>query len=405
METFNDQVSFYNKRFAFTEKRFISNSPNKSLKVSVVIPAYNEDIRGFMKVLNQTKCTAPIEIELIVVLNHSETEDEDIKTKHQSQLKEFERQKLDSGILIHFIDAFNLNPKHAGVGLARKIGMDEAAKRFQEINYPGLIVCLDADCEISPNYFNSLLKADADGLNGMSLYYEHPYSDLAPSHQKSIVNYEIFLRYYSLALKSSGYPHYFQTVGSSMACRSDLYCKIGGMNRRKAGEDFYFLHKVFPHANYMEWTDTTVFPSARKSNRVPFGTGKAMIAEEEGVKDYSLLFHPTIFTELKKFLTELSPLFQHSFSAGDSLVMKFFEDENLITEIEALKSRSKSTKGFISNFYFWFDGFKVMKYLHYAQENHLSDSKNLQACQILLGTKALNSEALLIELRAMERQG
>lgn len=405
METFNAQVSFYNKRFAFSEEKFIDENPNDSLKVAVVIPAYNEDIEGFISELQKLDCKRPNEIELIVVLNHSIIEADKIKEIHQSQFQKFNNYKLSSGIFLRFIPAFDLKTKHAGVGLARKIGMDEALKRFQEINYPGLIVCLDADCKVAPNYFDSLLNADSKGFSGLSLYYEHPLSELNSNDQDSILNYEIFLRYYSLGLKSAGYPHYYQTVGSSMACRSDLYSKIGGMNRRKAGEDFYFLHKVFPHANFRVWTETTIFPSARKSTRVPFGTGKAMIAMDEGLKDYSLLFHPEIFKELSIFLADLSLIFHDLNSNLSSIVLDFLKTENLLDDLKALISRSASLKAFETNFYYWFDGFKVMKYLHYCQANHFLDLQNMEACKELLGTKALDNKALLFELRALEKQG
>lgn len=405
METFNAQVSFYTKRFAFSEKQFIANPPSKNLKLALVIPAYDEEIKWFLEGLNHLTCKSPNDIEVIIVLNHSLSESEETKTKHSSQLKEFKNFQLSNKIPVHFIPAFDQKPKHAGVGLARKIGMDEAVKRFQEINYPGLIVCLDADCRVAPNYFDSLLKAEREAWSGLSLYYEHPLNDLAKNHQKSIVNYEIFLRYYSLALKSTGYPHYFQTVGSSMACRSDLYCKIGGMNRRKAGEDFYFLHKVFPHGNFKEWTETTVFPSPRKSNRVPFGTGKAMIAEEEGLKDYSLLYNPKIFEELKNFLSSLHAVFKSPSIIENSLIGDFLLQENLLAELKALISRSKSPKGFLNNFYYWFDGFRVMKYLHFTQGNHSPDINNLEACRRVLGVKALDELSLLLELRTLEKQG
>lgn len=405
MQTFIEQVSFYNQRFAFSEERFLSEFVSPELKVSLVIPCYNEEIERFIKDLNDLGCQKIDSIEILLVLNHSSDELDEIKEIHQTQFSKFSDYRLASGIKLNLIPAFDLKPKHAGVGLARKIGMDEALKRFQEIDYPGLIVCLDADCKVAPNYFDSLLKAESEGWNGLSLYYEHPFEDLEKQHLKSIINYEIFLRYYSLALKSSGYPHYFQTVGSSMACRANIYSKIGGMNRRKAGEDFYFLHKVFPHSNFKEWTETTVYPSARKSNRVPFGTGKAMIAEEQGLKDYSQLFNPQIFKNLGEFLSKLRLYFFDPIPFESHLLIQFFKAEKILNELKSLKGRSTSDQAFCANFYFWLDGFKVMKYLHYAQQNHFPDLNNIEACAQLLNTNSNEVNNLLLELRAMEKGG
>lgn len=46
--------------------------------------------------------------------------------------------------------------KKAGVGLARKIGMDEAAFRLNSINQDGVILCFDADSQCQPNYLKEI---------------------------------------------------------------------------------------------------------------------------------------------------------------------------------------------------------------------------------------------------------
>src|SRR5439155_23761617 len=75
-----------------------------------------------------------------------------------------------------------------------------------------------------------------------------------------------------------------------MAVGADSYRNQGGMNKRKAGEDFYFLHKVIPLGGFTDLTGTTVIPSARPSDRVPVGTGKAVRSFLEGqeIKTYPL---------------------------------------------------------------------------------------------------------------------
>src|SRR6202008_222876 len=75
----------------------------------------------------------------------------------------------------HFIQVENLPDKDSGVGLARKIGMDEAVRGFYEINFDGMIVCLDADCTVSKNYLIELEKiaAEPESYNTICLYFEH----------------------------------------------------------------------------------------------------------------------------------------------------------------------------------------------------------------------------------------
>ena len=73
------------------------------------------------------------------------------------------------------------------------------------------------------------------------------------------------------------FPFAFHTIGSSMAVRASSYMRQGGMNKRKAGEDFYFQQKIIPLCGFTECNSTVVYPSPRPSYRVPFGTGRAML--------------------------------------------------------------------------------------------------------------------------------
>jgi hypothetical protein len=120
---------------------------------------------------------------------------------------------------------------------------------------------------------------------GCSIYFEHPLDGpLDVKVYEAIAAYELHLRYYVHGLRYAGFPHAHHTIGSCMAVRADVYKQQGGMNKRKAGEDFYFLQKIFPLGAFTELTDTTVNPSPRGSDRVPFGTGKAVQAHLAGNK-------------------------------------------------------------------------------------------------------------------------
>jgi hypothetical protein len=168
--------------------------------------------------------------------------------------------------------------KISGVGNARKYIMDLAADWGTPNSW---IAGLDADCMVANNYLLSLDKYFASGNKaGASIRFEH----ILPKEQamiNAITYYEIHLRYLKLGLQYAGFPFYYHTVGSSMVVSVWAYKKSGGMNRRKAGEDFYFLQKVMP-LGFGEINDTLVLPSARVSYRVPFGTGRAMSAYISG---------------------------------------------------------------------------------------------------------------------------
>ena len=166
------------------------------------------------------------------------------------------------------------DPK-GGVGWARKIVLDEAARLLSQ---EGIMLCLDSDCTVAQNYLKVVtdhFQSNPD-CNAVSIYFEHNLDTLGYDERHAIIQYELHLRYLVHAMRWAGHPFAFQTVGSSMAVRRKGYLAHGGMNTRQAGEDFYFLQKFIEVDSLQEIRNTTVYPSARISDRVPFGTGRAM---------------------------------------------------------------------------------------------------------------------------------
>lgn len=275
-----------------------------------------------------------------------------------------------------------LAAKDAGVGLARKIGMDEAVRRFDVTgNQNGVIVCLDADCTVAPNYLTALENHFLLNTNttGCSVYFEHPLSgkDFTPPVYEGIVRYELFLRYYNCGLRFSGYPFAYHTIGSSMAVRTKVYQQQGGMNKRKAGEDFYFLSKIFPLGNFTEINETIVYASPRPSARVPFGTGKAINKWlEEGCPAYTVYSIQT-FKDLGDLISLVPQLYNQTDTVLSSHIpnlspalITFLEQNNFREKIQEINANVNSKEQFINRFYRWFNNFMVLKFVHFARDNH-----------------------------------
>jgi hypothetical protein len=76
------------------------------------------------------------------------------------------------------------------------------------------------------------------------------------------------------------------------------------MNKRAAGEDFYFLNKLAKVGRIDYIRETCVHPSARVSTRVPFGTGKRIerFLAGDAAKEY-YLYDPQIFSILSGWLS------------------------------------------------------------------------------------------------------
>lgn len=405
MTSLNKITSFYNERFGAMKEYFPQETPSSKLKMSIVIPSYQEELEGILSSLGKNKIEDEDEIEIILVLNHSENAERSVKDFHTAQFKKYHNTNLANGVKVICIQAFDLPKKKAGVGLARKIGMDAALNRFSATNHDGLIVCLDGDCKVSNEYLTMLLKCEKAKINGLSIAFEHDINSIDSQRNTQIIEYEIFLRYYVHALRSAAYPHAFHTIGSSMASRASAYAKIGGMNTRKAGEDFYFLHKLIPQGNFYDLTTATVFPSARVSERVPFGTGRAMMEMNDGTKDFEALYNPKTFHDLGiLFFDEADALFGLSLKGLPKSFVAFLNQAGLSQQFEDLKARSKDSTKFRKNFNHWMDGFKVLKYVHFCRDNFYPNLPLEEALEGLFDFKNRTRRELLEELRGMDKR-
>ena len=294
----------YFKRFA-SQESLISEPIDPNCGIIIVIPCHNEPnltdtLESLLTCTNTTNL-----VEVIVVVNEKlENDDHELHKQNLQTISDFDQWKLDlkeSHITFHLIEALDLPKKTAGVGLARKIGMDEALRRFVSIDVNGTIACLDADCRVSKNYLVAIEEDFNQSNAGLGeMHYEHPFQhENDEGLKKGIINYELFLRYYVEGLKFAGFPNAIQTIGSCMLVKASTYAKHGGMNKRKAGEDFYFLHKIIPHEVFKEVKTATVYPSCRVSDRVPFGTGKAQQDWLDQEEQEYLTYDPKVFSELK----------------------------------------------------------------------------------------------------------
>ena len=357
--------------------------PSNKLNISVVIPCYNEpDVLSSLQSL--AACVQPqAMVEVIVVINSSTNTCVEIleqNKRSENEINEWLQTFRSERLRFHVIHKKDLPPKHAGVGLARKIGMDEAARRFAAIGKPsGIITGFDADALVAKNYFVEIEKhyRQYPETTATSIRFEHPTEGTAFSSEiySYIVQYELFLRYYANGLRFADFPFSCYTVGSSFSVKAEVYCKQGGMNRRKAGEDFYFLQKIIPLGNFHEINTTCVMPSPRPSDRVPFGTG-AEIGKMLQRKQADLMtYNFQVFQDLKDFLAQKDAFFQldkqQCFSKLDELpqsINAFLRQHNFSDAVQDINANSPVIQTFRKRFYQWFNAFRVLKYFNFAHE-------------------------------------
>ena len=372
------QLVFSNYVKRFFIHKLSQNVPLPDADAYVVIPCYAEE--ELSKTLESLKLNEPCQSKfcVLVVVNDKLTDNEDIKiqSKHNADFC-IECSNSNHVFSFAWIDARNLEDKNAGVGLARKIGMDAVIIHNLATQKNAALICLDADCQVSAEYFLQLEKALIHSDSDVAvLEFEHLIPDnFDPQLANGISQYELFLEYYRLGLKLAGFPFWYHTVGSSMACTAVAYASQGGMNQRKAGEDFYFLHKLFPHYKTVEIAGPLVFPSPRISRRVPFGTGRFQEKWKESRDHIYYSYHPRVFSVLKEFIQACyqyleaeQPVFEHLFSLFSSEHEKgtdFLYDFKVVQNLERVRKASPKIEQRKKAFFRWFDGLLALRLVHY----------------------------------------
>ena len=390
----------YFNRFQSAESS-IDISPNEKLKLSVVIPSFNEpDLIDSIHSLLSCEIPEDCAVELIVVVNHPSNAPSSVINLSKQNLRDVKLLQSKENLSIHVIYAADMDPKYAGVGWARKIGMDESLKRFMEVNYDGVICCFDADTLASKDYFTAIYsKFNSSSFNGASVYFEHPLSgnNFSNAEYQGIALYETHLRYYKNCLSFCGFPYAFHTVGSSMVVKASAYAKQGGMNKRKAGEDFYFINKIIALGNYTEINTTTVIPSPRISDRVPFGTGRAILDAINCSKDLSITYDFSIFCVIKQWVENILIKKELSYSFFHPFMQSFIDEKHWNLKIKNVISNTSSPKTFTNRFFQVFDPFWMLKCIHHIKEYHVPDSDLLINSNHLLNQMGYQKSLSILE--------
>jgi glycosyltransferase involved in cell wall biosynthesis len=346
---------------------------------AVIIPALAES-RRLSETLASLARNPPELLDgllVLVVVNHREDATAEDKADNEATLGLLEDgiSRLSSPHLA-WIDAASpgreMPVKGGGVGLARKIGADLALPCLDYSGCSPLIIYLDADTLVEPGYLaaiNGHFQSATAGGAVIPFRHQRP---TTPEEQQAIDTYELFLRAYVLGLEIAGSPYAFHSVGSAMACRAVDYARMGGMNTRAAGEDFYFLQQMHRIAGVASLRGTVVHPSPRASHRVPFGTGRSMSRALAGDANAVVFHRAECFLILKAWLKLIN---DDCGSDATWLIGRAAEIAPPLADYlgradfpqvwERLQQHNKNRKSLNKAFHDWFDGLKTMKLIHH----------------------------------------
>jgi len=197
--------------------------------------------------------------------------------------------------------------KKTGVGWARKLTMDRAAQLGKDND---LIISIDADTHYPANYFQSLIQIF--NVNHQITAHSNPYYHPLTNNDEqnhAILRYELYMRTYAIHMLLIDNPFAFSAIGSGMATSVYQYKRLGGLSPKQSGEDFYFIQKMAKSGKLSNYNSIKIFPQARFSDRVNFGTGPAMIKGRMGDWDSYPFYPPELFHRVKNTFNSFGDLF------------------------------------------------------------------------------------------------
>ena len=371
-------MSSFNSTHSYRKKRGISGpwkiKPliTRAFNQAIVIPAYAEleFLPLTIESINQNKPELLNQTLVVVVVNNANNSPQSIKDNNQLTIQKFNENNYQFTLAV--VDAaspgLELPLKHAGVGLARKIGMDLALPHLTSPQ--SLIFCTDADTKVSPDYLSKVKQIfKSQNTSAAVIGFSHLKSEDSAIND-AIGKYENFLKTTAEKMKNAGSPYGYVFMGSTIVCTAEAYCAVGGMSRKKATEDFYFLQELTKYCGVHNISETLVFPSPRPISRVYLGTGYRMEQMQKGFDITNLYYSDDAYRYLSKWLhlgghaweKSLNDLLKDIKSIHPNLI-GFLKIEGIEIIWSKIQNNAPSALHFKKQFHRWFDGLKTIRFL------------------------------------------
>jgi len=334
----------------------------------VAIPAYHEHAHLPATLKSLAEQTLK-DFTVWVCVNEPEGTEYNHPEAHRSNIKTLELLKETAPSYPFKLNILNQISSGHGVGWAR----DLLAKRIIESFPQGITVCLDADTILGPRHLEDVRKAFKAYPNAAGL--AAPYFHEVPSDSlmaRNLLRYEIYMRYYQIQLWKIDSPYAYLALGSAMAYRHSAWKAVRGIPHRQAGEDFYFLQKLRKTRDLIRWIPSTVHPSSRYSQRVPFGTG--ILLREDTLEVQNTRFPFFSHHSFEKIKTTCAR-FPDLYKKPTALPIDSFLESQLHgqTPFDKIRRNSRTQDQFIRNAHQYFDGLRILQFLRF---DHISGKES-----------------------------
>ena len=347
---------------------------NKKFDFFMVIPCYNE-YEYIFKTLDSIDKQNSLYFKnllIIIVINNAKNSPNDVIKNNSKTYNKIIRSNYNFNIIA--IDAFSkkhsISVKKSGVGFARKVGLDHCLNYFK--NLDSKLCFLDADTIVDNDYLDIIDYNYQKGIDAAVVNFKHQIP-IDTNLKKGIIDYENKLKKIAKKIHNTGSPYGYVSMGSTITCNIKTYISIGGMNVKKATEDFYFLQSIAKHTKIHQITKCLVHPSARSENRVYLGTGFRMSEYIKNKNFNDLNYNEKSFKEIKKIITLANEHWKLNDDEFLSILKKnilkitfnYLNEIKIKTRWNNFKNNSNDKKQFLIFFHQWFDALKIMKLLKY----------------------------------------
>ena len=375
---FNNTFNKYKKKSIYPGLDRHYTPKKRYYNYFIIIPVFNEHnyLLSTLKSIIQQKNIYLNNTLVVLVINNTVDANRSIKNNNEStnlmiQSYEFNFEYM---ILDYYSKGNELPNKEGGVGVARKIGMDYCLRYS---NQDSLLFCLDADTLISKDYLSKIIQ----------FYYKTDFKTcvIKFSHQKSpdkkiekaIRLYEQTLYNIADQIKKCKSPYGYVSMGSTIVCKVKAYVAVGGMSKKSAAEDFYFMQSLAKYHSIHFINDCLVYPSSRLEMRVYLGTGFRLLQFNENNFFLDLDFSENCFITIKKIITFVEKNYKISYNIFlkelnknfDDKICNFLNNHDLKKIWNKINRNAKTKKQFMIFFHQWFDALKIMQLLKFLNKN------------------------------------
>ncbi len=328
---------------------------NRYRHLSIAIPMLQE-AENISFLLEKLRKQGYQDFDVYVCVNHPDDAAEDIVRDNRRSVALLMEAKVP--FPIHIIEKV-WHGKQRGVGWARKVLLDEITRRC---GGDELIVSLDADTGFGSYYFENLLEVFNAHPRAVALAVPYSHHVVGEEEQdRAMLRYELYMRHYLLHLMLIRSPYAFTAMGSAMVFPAWSYVRAGGITPLQGGEDFYLMQK-FAKTGTILLHSQPVHPSARKSSRVPFGTGPAISKGLAFIEERYPFFPTEAFQHIGTTYSLFPTLYEHDVETPMSnFLRQQLKTDDLWTP---LRRNFKRQDLFVHACHERVDGLRILQYLH-----------------------------------------